>query len=52
MMTDFENQFQREFLETVPKTSIEYVVQVFLRCIEDTDLVGKYFFWKNNCDIK
>ena len=46
MMTDFENQFQQQFLETIPKTSMEYVVQAFLRCIEDPDLVGKYIFLK------
>ncbi|KAG2228317.1 hypothetical protein INT45_011109 [Circinella minor] len=38
---DVDNQFQQQYFETVPKTSMEYVVQSFLRCIEDTDLIGE-----------
>ena len=30
----------RQFLEVTPKTTMEYVVQAFLKCIEESDMAG------------
>ncbi|KAI9270592.1 hypothetical protein BDA99DRAFT_602872 [Phascolomyces articulosus] len=35
------NDVGRRFLEATPKTTMEYVVQAFLKCIEDSDLAGE-----------
>ncbi|KAI7849077.1 hypothetical protein BDC45DRAFT_521483 [Circinella umbellata] len=31
----------RQFLEAIPKTTMEYVVQAFLKCIEESDMAGE-----------
>ncbi|KAI9270548.1 hypothetical protein BDA99DRAFT_569875 [Phascolomyces articulosus] len=36
-----KDEVQRQFLQATPKTTMKYVVEAFLRCIEDTDLSGQ-----------
>ncbi|KAG2219103.1 hypothetical protein INT45_005834, partial [Circinella minor] len=35
------SEIARQFLKAIPKTTMEYIVQAFLKCIEESDMAGE-----------